>query len=150
MVESEYVHMLDADLQVPGITPQAEEPLLREYRRRSIRLAIAEVAYVSTRSDLEPEGLVDKHLPRDWAVMLRDIVGPLPFRPVGVELTWLTPGVVALAEPMYRDRDFDGMPVLGDALEDAGCDNTDILTHCRSDAAHVRGCWVVDAILGKL
>ncbi|MDY3553595.1 hypothetical protein R5W24_002698 [Gemmata sp. JC717] len=41
------------------------------------------------------------------------------------------------------------MPILADALQDAGCDNDDILNHCRADTVHARGCWVVDAVLGK-
>lgn len=41
------------------------------------------------------------------------------------------------------------LAILADALEDAGCDNADILDHCRSDGPHVRGCWVVDLLLGK-
>jgi hypothetical protein len=41
------------------------------------------------------------------------------------------------------------MPILADALEDAGCDNADILQHCRGAGEHVRGCWVVDLVLGK-
>ena len=47
------------------------------------------------------------------------------------------------------DRAFDRLPVLADALQDAGCDNADILTHCRSGGEHVRGCWVLDLLLGK-
>jgi hypothetical protein len=57
--------------------------------------------------------------------------------------------VVALAETIYQGRAFDRMPVLGDALEDAGCTNADVLWHCRSDNEHIRGCWVVDLLLGK-
>ena len=56
---------------------------------------------------------------------------------------------VALARQMYESRDFSAMPILADALQDAGCDNEDILSHCRSDGPHVRGCWVVDLVLGK-
>ncbi|WP_255359505.1 hypothetical protein [Gemmata sp. SH-PL17] len=41
------------------------------------------------------------------------------------------------------------MPILGDALQDAGCDSADVLNHCREPAVHVRGCWVVDLVLGK-
>ena len=41
------------------------------------------------------------------------------------------------------------MPILADALEDAGCTNQDILNHCRGGGEHVRGCWVVDLLLGK-
>jgi hypothetical protein len=50
---------------------------------------------------------------------------------------------------MYDSRDFSVMPILADALQDAGCDNEDILSHCRGDGPHVRGCWVVDLVLGK-
>jgi hypothetical protein len=48
---------------------------------------------------------------------------------------------------MYDDRDFRAMPILADALEEAGCDNQDILSHCREPGEHVRGCWVVDLVL---
>jgi hypothetical protein len=63
---------------------------------------------------------------------------------------WLTSDVVALARGIYEERAFDRMPILADALQDAGCDNDDVLTHCRdASATHVRGCWVVDLVLGK-
>ena len=80
--------------------------------------------------------------------MLRCIVGN-PFRPVAVDPAWLTSTVLALARPMYESRDFSPMPILADALQDAGCDNDDILAHCRSAGPHVRGCWVIDLVLGK-
>ena len=53
---------------------------------------------------------------------------------------------------MYDSRDFSGMPILADALQDAGCDNEDILSHCRdaNQAAQVRGCWVVDSAVGEV
>ena len=54
-----------------------------------------------------------------------------------------------IAQAIYDKRAFDRMPILADALEDAGCDNADILAHCRGPNEHVRGCWVVDLILGK-
>ncbi len=57
--------------------------------------------------------------------------------------------MVKLAQAIYDERDFDRMPILADALEEAGCTNIDILTHCRQPGEHVRGCWVVDAIFGK-
>jgi hypothetical protein len=80
--------------------------------------------------------------------LLRDIFGN-PFRPVSVEPHWLTPTVRNLAAAIYAGRAFDRLPVLADALEDAGCDNADVLTHCRGPGPHVRGCWVVDLLLGK-
>ena len=72
-----------------------------------------------------------------------------PFRPVAVDPSWLTSTVVALAEGIYADRAFDRMPILADALMDAGCDNDDVLTHSRGDGPHVRGCWVVDLVTGR-
>jgi hypothetical protein len=50
---------------------------------------------------------------------------------------------------MYEERNFHAMPILADAMQDAGCDNEDILWHCREPGVHVRGCWVVDLVLGK-
>jgi hypothetical protein len=79
---------------------------------------------------------------------LRDIFGN-PFRPVTFDPRWLTATVVALATGIYAERAFDRMPILADALEEAGCDHADILAHCRGDGPHVRGCWVVDLVLGK-
>jgi hypothetical protein len=57
--------------------------------------------------------------------------------------------VVAFARQMYESRDFSPMPILADALQDAGCDHPDVLAHCRGPGPHVRGCWVVDLVLGK-
>jgi hypothetical protein len=82
------------------------------------------------------------------AALTRDIFGN-PFRPVTFDPAWLTATVRGLVEGIYAERAFDRMPILADALEEAGCDSADILAHCRSDAPHVRGCWVVDLILGK-
>jgi hypothetical protein len=84
---------------------------------------------------------------RAQAAILRDIFNP--FRPVSVDPEWLTSTVVSLARQMYESRDFSTMPILADALQDAGCDNADILNHCHSDGPHVRGCWVVDKLLSK-
>jgi hypothetical protein len=81
--------------------------------------------------------------------LVLDIFGPLPFRPVTVDPSWLTSTVAALVRGVYTERAFDRLPILADALQDAGCDNDDLLTHCRSDGPHVRGCWVVDLLLGK-
>jgi hypothetical protein len=84
-----------------------------------------------------------------YADLLRDIFGN-PFRPVAFAADWRTSDAVAIARTMYESRDFGAMPILADALQDAGCDNEDILSHCRDTAlTHVRGCWVVDAVLGK-
>jgi hypothetical protein len=83
--------------------------------------------------------------------LARDLFGH-PFRPVVIEPAWLAwnGGTVArLAEAIYVNRDFDRLPILADALEEAGCADADLLQHCRSREEHARGCWAVDAILGK-
>jgi hypothetical protein len=80
--------------------------------------------------------------------LLRDMFGD-PFRPVALDPSLLKPSVVKLARTLYEKRTFDCLPILVDALEEAGCSNQDILAHCRSGGEHVRGCWVVDALLGK-
>lgn len=94
----------------------------------------------------------------DKVAWLRDIFGN-PFRPVTIDPAWTTWNnctVVKLAEAIYQDRDLPSgcldagrMAILADALEDAGCSDEDILPHCRGPGPHVRGCWVVDLLLGK-
>jgi hypothetical protein len=85
---------------------------------------------------------------RRWANLFREVFGN-PFRPVTLDPSWLTSTVVTLAQQMYDTRDFSTMPILADALQDAGCDSDDILSHCRGPGPHVRGCWVVDLVMGK-
>jgi hypothetical protein len=80
--------------------------------------------------------------------LLRDLFGN-PFRKVKFDKRWRTDTAVALAQHMYESRDFGVMPILADALQEAGCDSEDILVHCRGPGPHVRGCWVVDLVLGK-
>jgi hypothetical protein len=83
-----------------------------------------------------------------FAPLLRDVF-PNPYRPVAFAPRWRTATAVALARGMYESRDFGAMPILADALEDADCDGEDVLAHCRGGGPHVRGCWVVDLVLGK-
>ncbi len=82
------------------------------------------------------------------AQLFKDVFGN-PFQPPTFDPSWRTSTAAALASAMYESRNFDAMPILADALEDAGCDSTDVLAHCRGDGPHVRGCWVVDLVLGK-
>jgi hypothetical protein len=84
--------------------------------------------------------------PKEWLAF--DIFGN-PFRPVSFNPEWRTSTVLTLAQNIYDSRDFSAMPILADALQDAGCNGEDILNHCRGLGPHVRGCWVVDAVLGK-
>jgi hypothetical protein len=82
------------------------------------------------------------------AQLVREVFGNL-FRPIAFSPEWRTDTAVALAQQIYESREFGAMPILADALQDAGCDNEDVLAHCRGAGPHVRGCWVVDLVLGK-
>src|SRR4029453_508957 len=83
------------------------------------------------------------------ANLVREVFGN-PFRPVSFAPEWRTDTAMALARQMYESREFGAMPILADALQDAGCDSDDALNHCRDTTApHIRGCWVVDLVLGK-
>jgi hypothetical protein len=89
------------------------------------------------------------------AALLRDILGN-PFRPVTVSPAWRAPPAVALARAAYDRRglpsgalDTTRLAVLADALEEAGCDQADLLTYLRGPVPHARGRWVVGLILGK-
>jgi hypothetical protein len=87
----------------------------------------------------------------DQCHLLREIIGN-PFSSVSLHPAWLAWNdgtVVRQAQGSYEERAFDRLPVLADALEEAGCTNAEILAHCRGPGPYVRGCWVVDAVLGK-
>jgi len=93
---------------------------------------------------------IENHAKRQVA-LLRDII-PNPYRPVKLEPAWLkwNGGVIRkLAESIYDERNYEQLPILADALEDARCTNEDLVKHCRSKGPHVRGCWAVDLLLGK-
>lgn len=80
--------------------------------------------------------------------LLRCVIGN-PFRPITLNSSWLTSTVLALAQGIYSEKAFDRMPILADALQDAGCEDEVILSHCRQPGEHVRGCWVVDLLTGR-
>ena len=82
------------------------------------------------------------------AALLRCILGN-PLHRVDLDAAWRTPNVVVIGQTIYDERAFDHLPVLADALQDAGCTSADFIDHCRGPGPHVRGCHVVDALLGK-
>jgi hypothetical protein len=81
------------------------------------------------------------------AAIARCIFGPPGKEPI--EARWVSPNVQTLAQTVYTGCDYDKLPVLADALEDAGCQKSNILKHCRESIRHFRGCWVVDLLLAK-
>jgi hypothetical protein len=101
-----------------------------------------------TEAELKADQEAERALQCD---ILRDCFGN-PFRPVAVEPSWLTwnDGTVPrLAQAVYDERAFDRLPILADALEDAGCTDADILGHLRCPGPHARGCWALDLLLGR-
>jgi hypothetical protein len=90
------------------------------------------------------------------ASLIHEICGLLHFRPISIHPSWLNPTVSNLAHAAYEERimpsgelEPDRLAVLSDALEEAGCDDADILDHLRGPGPHVRGCWALDLVLGK-
>jgi hypothetical protein len=137
-----------------GVVERKIEPFVESIRHNA---AVACAWVAARRADpkyTEPtkgDEAYEAALPHEGSLqchLLRCIMGN-PFRPVALDTAWLMPAVVNLTQAIYQDRAFDHLPVLADALEEAGCVNADLLTHCRGPGPHVRGCWVVDAVLGK-
>jgi hypothetical protein len=102
------------------------------------------------------------HLTRAWSAArcrqvfdvtnyLRDLFGPAPFGPAGAGPAWRPSGglVPRMARAIDRERDHASMPILADALEEAGCTDPAILGHCRREEGHVRGCWLIDRLLDR-
>src|SRR5262249_48886549 len=134
-----------------AIDNEQEAPWVETSRTKTLRAAEAVEHALWQISSRVPVGCVLEELVTDedevtqaqeyagLSLSLRCIFGN-PFPPVAVPPAWQTANVVALAQAIYDERAFDRMPILADALEDAGCANADILNHCRQPAEHVRGC----------
>lgn len=103
---------------------------------------------LAERYEAEGQGRDANAVDADAALLAlaRDIFGHL-LNPVSFDPSWRTEAVVALARGIYEERVFERLPVLADALEDAGCSDEAVLAHCRGDWPHHRGCWVVDEVL---
>jgi hypothetical protein len=84
----------------------------------------------------------------EQAAILRDFIGN-PFMPVAFSPTWRTSSVLALCQTIYTSNRFDLMPVLADALSEAGCQDATVLDHARGGGQHWRGCWLVDGLLNR-
>jgi hypothetical protein len=127
----------------------AGQHLIQEAVRRCAWYAAYWAAFgVTGNNNQEPEEVLAREEPPQ-TFLLRDIIGPLPFRPILFDSAWPPTTLKKLAECIYDSRAFDRLPILADALEEAGCTNADIVGHCRNGLEHVRGCWVIDLLLGK-
>src|SRR5262245_38096778 len=104
----------------------------------------------SVKTKLDWEALFSRERARQ-AELLREIAGN-PFQAVGMPsglLAWENGTIARMAQSIYETNRFGDLPILADALEDAGCSDAEILSHCRVATEHVRGCWMIDAILAK-
>ncbi len=93
-------------------------------------------------------GLIAVHERPPTCDLIRCVIGP-PSRLTPTNRAPSTSEVVSLARLIDENRSFERMAMLAQALEAAGCEDRDVLSHCRTQADHVRGCWVVDAVLGR-
>jgi hypothetical protein len=133
--------------QTPFLNQQTPYPGDTVFSAPEAALSAVEASVFSAVAETGEIGNTTMYLAQ--AKLIRDIFGN-PFRPATCAPAWRTDTATALAQQMYDTRDFSPMPILADALQDAGCTNDDILHHCRdSKQVHVRGCWVVDLVLGK-
>jgi hypothetical protein len=120
---------------------------------QAVSVATVTPGYVAwlLRVAIDPETFLNPRYGTPWkphADLVRELFGN-PFRPIAIDPRWQTSTVLDLARLIYDERAFDRLPILADALMDSGCDNDDVLSHCRGEGPHVRGCWVVDLLLGK-
>jgi hypothetical protein len=137
-----------------GANPDSLLAIREQFNSVALQTAAASLAVEVARPDYKtwapqfPATLPESD--RLWASQLiRELFGN-PFHPITFDPKWRTDTVALLAEGMYESRDFSAMPILADALQDAGCDNDEILHHCRNPKqVHVRGCWLVDRVLGN-
>jgi hypothetical protein len=143
------VHVAAARAAARTVQDQAYEAALLTRNEVVGFYAEAEEAKVTSEEEKERLYWIGKdHGERLLTSCLRDIFGN-PFCNVSLHEDWLTPTVVALARAIYDDQDFDALPVLADALEDADCSDPDVLSHLRGPGPHVRGCHVVDLLTGR-
>jgi hypothetical protein len=140
----------------------ATDPTARLYYRRVLHPARNAVAYAALLPGEAPEGPSQAEIQARYgavyrqeesaqADLVRDLIGN-PFRPVTLDPDWLSwhdRTVVKLARAVYDQHDFERLPILADALEEAGCQEPTILDHCREPGEHARGCWVLDAVFGR-
>ncbi len=117
-----------------------------EIEYKDFKLAIERAEFAEMWIDRAPEQ--EESIRAKHCDLVRDIFGN-PFRPVTLDPRWLTSTVLDLARIIYDERTFERMPILADALMDAGCDSEEILSHCRNGGPHVRGCWVIDLLLAN-
>jgi hypothetical protein len=153
-IEEAYAVIAVAERFADGLATAEELEAARPYPRKNSHWTIAEPGAPGVAvSFTEPSRKEAKQSVK--AALLRDLFGN-PFQERAHDARWLTPTVASLALAAYEERlphpcDLDPvrLGILADALVDAGCADETILAHLRGPGPHVRGCWVLDLILGK-
>jgi hypothetical protein len=128
---------------------RAEAPKAAYYASSNAYLHAAEILNPGAAHHDRAFGRGQAAVEQRQADALRDIFGPTLFRAIGLDSRWLTSTVLDLAKFIYREKSFGRLPILADVLMEAGCDDETLLGHCQGGRPHVRGCWLVDLILGK-
>jgi hypothetical protein len=126
---------------------------LTSFRYRSLPIHVEEITCHAARAARDAAGQSDWGRARvKQAAVVRDLLRyparpPVVFDPAW--LHWQNGLVVQMARTIYAEYRFTELPILGDALEEAGCDDREVLDHCRNQPVHVRGCWLIDRLLGR-
>jgi hypothetical protein len=111
-------------------------------------VSAAQSVGMTSLSGMSSDVKVRRVMQEDLCGLVRDVFGN-PYRPVAFLDEWRTSTAVGVATAIYEERAFDRLPILADALQDAGCEDAAVLDHCRGGGHHDRGCWVVDMVLKK-
>jgi hypothetical protein len=136
----------------------ATHPTQRYYAHYAANDAAEAAGFLANADTTDPDAYLERRLlehPAECAAQLRivrDILGrrgEVPTSGLAGWRAWKGGQVTRLARVIYEDGSFEEMPVLGDALEDAGCTEAVYLDHCRVPAFHVRGCWLLDLLLER-
>ena len=170
-----------ADLEAADLSARPSEFLPYDADAAAVAaLALDDPLTAASRSTYVPRNQQERAI---QVSLIRDLLGPLPFRPVTLSpsvRTWNSGTVVRLAQAIYQEQqllsnsdtlgwflrrreqaiypwrqlpsdylDSQRLAVLADALLDAGCDEEELIGHCRSEGPHVQGCWAVDLLSGK-
>ncbi len=120
----------------------------KEAARRTRTKAARGAAYQATTTLSKSTAEAERKAQCD---LIRDVFGN-PCKPATIPATsplLRDPLLRGMAQSIYEERRFEEVPILADALEDAGCRDEAILSHCRRSGPHVRGCWALDLLLGK-
>jgi hypothetical protein len=145
---NQHVQSLEGRVRLSGGSYLSHRPVRLSADAQRARAGLAAFGGTTVETAVRVTEATRHALQRDQCAWLRCLFVN-PFRRVMIDPSWLTSTVATLAEGIYAERAFDRLPILADALMDAGCDNADVLNHCRDIGPHVRGCWVVDLLTGR-